>query len=103
MTIVSATPASSTPWTTLSAKRPSVDFRLTAPRIQSPDAAIRKPAALAVLVSLRPLEHRGARGRLRHPRTRARPRARRDPGGPVRAEPPQPAAAAEAARPAGVD
>src|SRR6266576_1828027 len=103
MTIVSAAPASSTPWTTLSAKRPSVVFRLTTARIQSPDAAIRQPPALTVLLSLRELERGGTCCRVCHPRTQPRARAERDPRRPLRPEPPQPAAASATTRPPRAD
>src|SRR5215204_4022503 len=103
MTILSSVPASSTPWTIRSAKRPSVDFRLTKQGYNRPDAATRELAAVPVFLSVREIEHRGPHRCLRDPRARARAVAGRDPRGPLCAEQAHAATALAPARPAGSD
>src|SRR5438876_5346468 len=101
ITTRSSTPASSTPIRTRSAKRPAVDFRLTGQGYNRLDAATLEPAARSVLVPLRPIEHGGPRRCLRDPRARTRPWPLRDPGRPLRAEPPLTRATATPSRSTG--
>src|SRR5262245_24814183 len=99
MRIASSTPVSSTPWTTRSAKRPSVDFRLTNQGYNRGDGANQRLVPVAVLFPVRPIEHRGSGGVVCHPRARARASPRGAPRRSLRPEPPHAAAAPATARP----